>query len=148
MAKYIKKPIEVEAFKWMKGRNEVFPEWMKDAIKYGTVVIPNIPYCINKYGYEVMEINTPEGVMIANQGDYIIKGIQGEIYPCKANIFEQTYDRVEEGKFNIKQIHPYHIIHYIKQSESEFGLQPKDLESMSQEEIDSYIDWLNELHDK
>lgn len=37
-------------------------------------------------------IETKEGVMAAEQGDYIIKGIAGEFYPCKADIFEKTYD--------------------------------------------------------
>ena len=39
-------------------------------------------------------IQTLEGDMIANHGDYIIKGIEGEIYPCKASIFENSYDKV------------------------------------------------------
>lgn len=43
-----------------------------------------------------LEIKTKEGVMIANPGDYIIKGVQGEFYPCKPDIFEQTYERVSE----------------------------------------------------
>ena len=43
-----------------------------------------------------MSIVTLEGTMIANLGDYIIKGIKNEIYPCKADIFEATYEKVEE----------------------------------------------------
>ena len=46
-----------------------------------------------------IQINTLEGIMIASVGDYIIKGIQGEFYPCKPNIFEQTYEEVEETKW-------------------------------------------------
>lgn len=38
-----------------------------------------------------LAITTLEGVMIANEGDYIIQGVQREIYPCKPEIFEQTY---------------------------------------------------------
>ena len=41
-------------------------------------------------------IETLEGDMIARAGDWIIKGIQGELYPCKPDIFEATYERVEE----------------------------------------------------
>lgn len=37
-------------------------------------------------------IHTLEGTMIANPGDYIIKGVQGEFYPCKLDIFEATYE--------------------------------------------------------
>lgn len=40
-------------------------------------------------------IETLEGKMKANKGDYIIKGIKGELYPCKADIFYKTYDKVE-----------------------------------------------------
>lgn len=40
-------------------------------------------------------IETLEGKMKANKGDYIIKGIKGELYPCKADIFYETYDKVE-----------------------------------------------------
>jgi hypothetical protein len=39
-------------------------------------------------------IPTLEGVMLARQGDWIIKGVQGELYPCKPDIFEQTYEAV------------------------------------------------------
>ena len=42
------------------------------------------------------EIITLEGVMTANPGDYIITGIQGETYPCKPDIFHETYEEVEE----------------------------------------------------
>lgn len=42
-----------------------------------------------------LHIKTLEGLMLANIGDYIIKGVQGEIYPCKPDIFEATYEAVE-----------------------------------------------------
>lgn len=45
---------------------------------------------------DYMEIVTLEGVMRANKGDYIIKGIKGEFYPCKPDIFEASYEKVEE----------------------------------------------------
>ena len=41
-------------------------------------------------------IETLEGVMVANPGDWIIRGIQGEFYPCKPDIFEATYEPVKE----------------------------------------------------
>ena len=44
---------------------------------------------------EYMEIETLEGVMKANIGDYIIKGVNGEFYPCKPDIFEKTYEEAE-----------------------------------------------------
>jgi hypothetical protein len=42
-------------------------------------------------GDDHMVIDTLEGKMIANKGDWIIRGVQGEFYPCKPDIFEQTY---------------------------------------------------------
>lgn len=41
-------------------------------------------------------INTLEGKMRANVGDYIIQGVHGELYPCKPDIFKETYELVEE----------------------------------------------------
>lgn len=88
MAKYRKKPIVVEAFQWTGGPDQTEdPEWIVEAIKQGTVRF-------NDEGTDqvTMEIATLEGNHIARQGDYIIKGIKGEIYPCKPDIFEQTYE--------------------------------------------------------
>ena len=42
-----------------------------------------------------LEIPTLEGVMLAKQGDWIIKGVSGELYPCKPDIFEKTYEKVD-----------------------------------------------------
>lgn len=42
-----------------------------------------------------VEIPTLEGVMIGNLGDWIIRGVNGELYPCKPDIFEKTYEKVE-----------------------------------------------------
>lgn len=44
---------------------------------------------------EEVEIKTLEGVMKANKGDYIIKGVQGELYPCKPDIFYETYEECD-----------------------------------------------------
>lgn len=43
-----------------------------------------------------LKIKTLEGVMTADIGDYIIKGVNGEFYPCKPDIFEKTYEEVKE----------------------------------------------------
>lgn len=47
---------------------------------------------------DYLEITTLEGIMKVSKGDYIIKGIKGEFYPCKPDIFHHTYDEVLEGK--------------------------------------------------
>jgi hypothetical protein len=46
--------------------------------------------------YGKLHVFTLEGEMIANTGDWIIKGVNGEFYPCKPDIFEKTYEKVEE----------------------------------------------------
>jgi hypothetical protein len=89
--KYKKKPVVIEAFKWTGGPEQTEdPEWIVDAIRNGAVVIPE--------GLLIMEINTLEGVMIAREGDYIIKGIQGELYPCKPDVFFKSYEAIENDE--------------------------------------------------
>lgn len=91
MAKYRKKPIVIEAFKWTGDINQTEdPEWINKAIEKGLV-------WFNDVGTKdvTMEIKTLEGNHIANRGDYIIKGIAGELYPCKSDIFKATYERIE-----------------------------------------------------
>lgn len=85
MAKYRKRPVVVEAFKWTGGPDQAEdPEWIIKRIKMGLV----------NFADGRMYIKTLEGVMAAEPGDYVIKGLQGEIYPCKPYIFEQTYELV------------------------------------------------------
>lgn len=55
---------------------------------------PNYPVTSNENGKLI--IHTLEGDMIAEIHDWIIKGVKGEFYPCKPDIFEQTYERMEE----------------------------------------------------
>lgn len=47
-----------------------------------------------KTDYGFMDVQTLEGEMTACTGDYVIKGVKGEFYPCKPDIFEQTYEEV------------------------------------------------------
>lgn len=89
MGYYRKKPVVIEAFQWTGGPDQTEdPEWIVDAMREGKVTITS-------YQNTMMHIETLEGVMTANVGDYIIKGVKGEIYPCKPDIFEVTYDKVE-----------------------------------------------------
>ena len=83
MAKYRKKPVVIEAIKW-DGNNYL---QMDDFIGSN-----NNLYTKNKK----LNIITLEGTMTANIGDYIIKGVEGEFYPCKPDIFHKTYEKVEE----------------------------------------------------
>ena len=84
--KYRKKPVEVEAVKWEGGKEQyelIMSLAPKDTVFY-------------REQEAAFDIYTLEGVMRASLGDYIIKGVQGEFYPCKPDIFEQTYEKVEE----------------------------------------------------
>lgn len=84
MNKFRKKPVVVEATKFMGGFSH--DEMMVDWDGYGDVAT---------FQNGFLQIKTLEGVMSANLGDYIIKGVNGEFYPCKPDIFEQTYELVE-----------------------------------------------------
>lgn len=81
--RYIKKPIPIEALQW-KGEGNI------DEI---------LTFCEGcaewKMLLNCLLIHTLEGTMRADIGDYIVKGVDGEFYPCKADIFEKTYERVE-----------------------------------------------------
>lgn len=56
-----------------------------------------IPVVIEAYQTdEEMEIETLEGVMKANKGDWIIRGVKGELYPCKPDVFDMIYKKVKE----------------------------------------------------
>ena len=89
MAKYRKKPIEIEAIQLT---NESIIEIIKWATDYISIKV-DTDENDNIIG---MVIPTLEGAMKASMNDYIIKGIQGEYYPCKPNIFEQTYELIEQ----------------------------------------------------
>ena len=92
--KYRKKPVVVEAFKWTGGRDQKeATEWILEAIRRGTVTITFVTGGLPSE----MKIQTLEGVHRAYPGDYIIQDVAGELYPCKPDIFEQTYEEVENN---------------------------------------------------
>lgn len=90
---YRKKPVIVEAFQ-LNERGLVGEDWFWDAVTRNDI----ITHYFGKFYHEPAwcEIKTLEGTMIAKTGDYIIKGVNGEIYPCKPEIFEKTYEIVGE----------------------------------------------------
>ena len=94
MGKYRKKPVIIDAFKWTGGPDQVEdPQWIIDAIQ-NNIVWFGVD-CANDPN-PIMFIETLEGTHRASVGDYIIKGIKGEIYPCKPEIFEATYEVVTD----------------------------------------------------
>lgn len=83
--KFRKKPVVIDAVLWDGAAGTLFPL---------------APFENASAPPEVLEdrrlaITTLEGTMIADIGDWVIKGVKGEIYPCKPDIFEATYERVE-----------------------------------------------------
>ena len=93
--KYIKKPLEIEAIQ-LKEDNiiEVFD--FLDGANYketkSSEELEDFNQRMLKQGY--IEIVTLEGIMKVSFGDYIIKGVKGEFYPCKSDIFQATYEEV------------------------------------------------------
>lgn len=86
--RFRKKPVVIEAVQF----NEQFwgdlDKWLTDSdAKHMFVVSPD---------RMSLHIETLEGTMVAYPGDWIIKGVQGEFYPCKPDIFEQTYEVVDD----------------------------------------------------
>ena len=97
MAKYRKKPVVIEAVQltwenWQEICDFAGVGTLEDGKPTGTDKdLDGNPLPDGGPG---LLIPTLEGVHLANPGDWIIKGVQGELYPCKPDIFEATYDRV------------------------------------------------------
>lgn len=83
-----KKPVEIEAVLYLGNGNlgEGVPEWIWDALDDKTL----------KEDGDDMLIHTLEGDMKVSPNDWIIQGVQGELYPCKPDIFEATYEPISE----------------------------------------------------
>lgn len=90
--KYKKKPVTIEAFQF-NDRGLISEDWFWDAVSQNNIIIHNFGKCNDEAAW--CEIKTLEGKMTAKTGDYIIKGVKGEIYPCKPDIFEKTYEVAE-----------------------------------------------------
>lgn len=89
--RYRKKPIVIEAIQFFPPKVETlsyslkFDEWV-DSRRADRKVT---------YRKDKLYISTLEGEMEASPGDWIIRGVEGELYPCKPDIFEKTYEKVE-----------------------------------------------------
>jgi len=94
MAKFRKRPVEIEAVRVKEAIKAVvkdwsaLPWWLANAYDDGKIVFIG----------ESIFIKTLEGEMQAKVDDWIIRGIAGELYPCKGEIFEATYDPVHEDE--------------------------------------------------
>lgn len=83
--RFRKKPLVVEAVRVTEANIEWVEKWCRGSIK--GILLPKIE--------QVIDIQTLEGEMRANIGDVIIKGIQGEFYPCRFDIFLASYEEVK-----------------------------------------------------
>lgn len=94
--KYIKKPIIIEAFKYegdlsANGKYCV-PSWAIEAYENGTLYYKEADDSSSE-----LFVKTLEGDMLCEVGCYIIQGVEGEIYPCRSDIFDKTYEKVKNG---------------------------------------------------
>jgi hypothetical protein len=109
VARYRKKPVVIEAVQvaaadysgnaWNGSlfKCDVLPQWLEDAFTNGTIAVhPSDQDCA------LLAIKALEGTMIAQPGDWIIRGVAGELYPCKPNIFEATYEPVVASSFRAR----------------------------------------------
>ena len=87
-SKYRKKPVVIEAVQW-----DGTDESLRKILKLRTVHPVAQSWCL-RVG-ERLQLPTLEGDMWASKGDWVICGVKGEIYPCKPDIFEATYEKVQ-----------------------------------------------------
>lgn len=90
--KFRKKPVVIEAVQY--GRRFDWPEWFHDAVSSNNVVTHGTGKYADPNESCFCEIKTLEGVMRCDEGDWIIRGVKGELYPCKPDIFSATYEPV------------------------------------------------------
>jgi hypothetical protein len=87
MAKFRKKPVVIDAVQWWGNNFEEISAFFGE--KEHTL---RLVCAVDK----ILEIETLEGVMTARFKDWIIKGVAGEFYPCKPDIFKETYEPIEQ----------------------------------------------------
>ena len=97
--KFRKKPVEIEAFQLTeetRASNENWPQWAHEAWNKPEYEPGALFPCGTEgaEGQDELMIFTLEGLHRVSFGDWIIRGIKGELYPCKSDIFEATYDPV------------------------------------------------------
>jgi hypothetical protein len=94
--RFRKKPVVIEAI--------TFEELVEYGILHAANLVNGVPWSFDYKGHPITHENddcylipTLEGTMKFTRGDMLITGVNGEIYPCKPDIFEKTYDAVSEG---------------------------------------------------
>jgi hypothetical protein len=125
MPKYRKKPMVVEAFRYdgdlidING-NYYVPDWAIEAFEKDVLFYDEH----NDHPFELF-IKTLEGINHVSVGDYIVKGTQGEFYPCKPDIFKQIYEEIIDD--NKKQKETY-LSKYLRENNCSYEEFVKDQE--------------------
>lgn len=100
MPRFRKKPVVIEARQVpYSGDYYTVSEWWADMVSLAN-------WCsgeafVHPEDSNGIFINTLEGQMFAQEGDWVIKGVKGEFYPCKPDIFEATYERAEPRNLGV-----------------------------------------------
>lgn len=104
MSLYRKKPVVIETWQFNgipTKDGDPPPAWLMEAVNSafgdgdkvpGTTL--RVGGVVSNFRDQTLDIGTLEGVMVARIGDWIIKGVKGELYPCKPDIFDATYEAV------------------------------------------------------
>jgi hypothetical protein len=109
--RYRKKPIVIEAFQL--GIDKI-PDWFMDKVTSEDIIIYGTSSAFTHNKDIHTAIKTLEGVMDAKYGDFIIKGVNGEIYPCKPDVFKKTYEPATSTHFErIKAMSVEEMAEYI-----------------------------------
>jgi hypothetical protein len=90
MPRFREKLVVIDAFQI--GSDRCYPDWLHDAVTANVVITHAAAGSDGwKEPFDNADIKTSEGVMHAQRGDWIIKGVKGGLYPCKPDIFAATY---------------------------------------------------------
>lgn len=95
--KFVKKPVVIDAVEWTGGNHREMYNFLTGTVGCVMEASGETFYIDHGSADGGLVIKTLEGQHIASIGDWIIKGIKGEFYPCKPDIFALTYDRLLEG---------------------------------------------------
>ena len=98
--KYRKKPVVVEAVQWTGENHREMWNFLTGKVDEYIQLTGDNFYINHNCVRGGLVIKTLEGDMSAHIGDYIIKGIKGEFYPCRKEVFEETYEGVKENDFD------------------------------------------------
>ena len=104
--KFRKKPVVIEAFQLTavsRKDNREWPNWLNEAWQKPRTAVGSVSPMISTAEDPALVINTLEGGHRADIGDWIIRGVAGELYPCKPAIFDLTYEAVDGAREKLKK---------------------------------------------